>query len=44
MALLFLVAVGVLTYRLVTNLGALATTEDPVASREPSLDFSEDES
>jgi hypothetical protein len=42
MALLFLVAVGVLTYRLVTNLGALATTEDPVAPAEPSLNSGEE--
>ena len=37
MALLFLVAVGILTYRLITNLGALAAVVDPVASRESSL-------
>jgi UDP-GlcNAc:undecaprenyl-phosphate GlcNAc-1-phosphate transferase len=43
-ALLFLVAVGFLTYRLVTNLGALATTKSPTAVGEPSLDFGEDES
>lgn len=42
-ALLFLVAVGVLTYRLVTNLGALSTIKDLVASGEPSLSCGEDE-
>jgi UDP-GlcNAc:undecaprenyl-phosphate GlcNAc-1-phosphate transferase len=43
MALLFLVAVGVLTYRLVTNLGALATTRDSAVVGEPSPNFGEDE-
>jgi hypothetical protein len=42
MALLFLVVVGVLTYRLVTNLGALAIVKDPAASGEASLDLIED--
>lgn len=44
MALLFLVAVGVLTYRLVTNLGALATVIEPVASMESSMNPGENES
>ncbi len=44
MALLFLVAVGVLTYRLVTNLGALATVIQPVASMESSMNPGENES
>jgi hypothetical protein len=43
MALLFLVAVGVLTYRLVTNLGALATTRDPAAPGALSPNSGEDE-
>ena len=41
MALLFLVAVGVLTYRLVTNLGALAAAIDPAAPGESSLNSGE---
>ena len=44
MALLFLAAVGVLTYRLVTNLGALATTNDPAVSETLSLNSGKDES
>ncbi len=43
MALLFLVAVGLLTCRLVTNLGALAITTDPSASGALSLNSGEDE-
>ncbi len=43
MALLFLVAVGVLTYRLIANLGALATVADPVASGESNLNSGENE-
>ncbi len=42
MAFLFLVVVGVLTYRLVANLGALAIVKDPAASGEASLDLIED--
>jgi UDP-GlcNAc:undecaprenyl-phosphate GlcNAc-1-phosphate transferase len=44
MALLFLVVVGFLTYRLVTNLGALAAINDPPASEESSPNLVEDES
>jgi UDP-GlcNAc:undecaprenyl-phosphate GlcNAc-1-phosphate transferase len=40
-ALLFLVAVGILTYRLVMNLGALATTRNSAASGEASLNSGE---
>ncbi|MFB3117506.1 MAG: MraY family glycosyltransferase [Myxococcota bacterium] len=43
MALLFLVAVAFLTYRLVTNLGTLATAEDPAAPGGPSLSSGDDE-
>jgi len=43
MALLFLAAVGILTYRLVTNLGALSTIRSPVASRDPGPKIGEDE-
>ena len=43
MALLFLVAVGILTYRLITNLGALAAVVDPAASRESSLNSGDNE-
>jgi UDP-GlcNAc:undecaprenyl-phosphate GlcNAc-1-phosphate transferase len=43
LALIFLVAVGVLTYRLVTNLGALAITQDPAASGALSLHSGENE-
>ena len=41
MALLFLVVVGFFTYRLVSNLGALAIAKDRVASGELSLDSGE---
>jgi hypothetical protein len=44
MALLFLVAVGVLTCRLITNLGALATVMEPAVSGESSLNSGEGES
>jgi UDP-GlcNAc:undecaprenyl-phosphate GlcNAc-1-phosphate transferase len=44
MALLFLVAVGALTYRLVSNLGALSTNKNPAALGEQGLNSSEDES
>jgi UDP-GlcNAc:undecaprenyl-phosphate GlcNAc-1-phosphate transferase len=43
MALLFLVVVGFFTYRLVSNLGALATSRDPIASGDLSLDSGENE-
>jgi UDP-GlcNAc:undecaprenyl-phosphate GlcNAc-1-phosphate transferase len=43
LALLFLVVVGFFTYRLVSNLGALAISKDPVASGELSLDSGENE-
>jgi UDP-GlcNAc:undecaprenyl-phosphate GlcNAc-1-phosphate transferase len=43
MALLILVAVGFFTYRLVSNLGALAISKDTVASGELSLNSGEDE-
>jgi len=43
MALLFLVAVGVLTGRLVANLGALTVTTDPSASGALSLNSGKDE-
>jgi hypothetical protein len=43
MALLFLVVVGVLTYRLVTNLGTLVTTKDPAALGELGLNSGENE-
>jgi UDP-GlcNAc:undecaprenyl-phosphate GlcNAc-1-phosphate transferase len=42
-ALLFLAAVGVLTYRLVSNLGALATTQDPATPGALSLNSGENE-
>jgi len=42
-ALLFLVAVGFFTYRLVSNLGALATPVDPAASGALSANSGEDE-
>jgi hypothetical protein len=43
MALLFLVAVAFLTYRLVANLGALAINKDRAASGELGLNPGEDE-
>jgi len=43
MALLFLVVVGFFTYRLVSNLGALAISNGPAASGELSLDSGENE-
>jgi UDP-GlcNAc:undecaprenyl-phosphate GlcNAc-1-phosphate transferase len=43
LALLFLVAVGVLTYRLVVNLGTFASTHDPSASGELSLNSGDNE-
>ena len=43
MAIVFLVVVAVLTYRLVANLGALAINKDPAASGELSLNPGGDE-
>ncbi len=43
MALLFLAAVGVLTFRLVTNLGVLEAIRDPAAPGALILNSGEDE-